>query len=57
MIPTYSAGYRGTQQARVPLGRLWDPDEIASVAGFLISDAARYVNGETIIVNGGSNFG
>ena len=57
MIATYSAENRATQQARVPLGRLGDPDEIASVAGFLISDAARYVNGETIIVNGGSNFG
>jgi 3-oxoacyl-[acyl-carrier protein] reductase len=57
MIATYSAENRATQQGRVPLGRLGDPDEIASVAGFLISDAARYVNGETIIVNGGSNFG
>jgi NAD(P)-dependent dehydrogenase (short-subunit alcohol dehydrogenase family) len=57
MIATYSAENRATQQARVPLGRLGDPGEIASVAGFLISDAARYVNGETIIVNGGSNFG
>jgi NAD(P)-dependent dehydrogenase (short-subunit alcohol dehydrogenase family) len=57
MIATYSAENRALQQARVPLGRLGEPDEIASVAGFLISDAARYVNGETIIVNGGSNFG
>ncbi len=57
MIATYSEENRATQQARVPLGRLGDPNEIASVAGFLISDAARYVNGETIIVNGGSNFG
>ncbi len=57
MIAAYSAENCATQQARVRLGRLGDPREIASIAAFLISDAARYVNGETIIVNGGSNFG
>lgn len=37
----------------IPLGRLGQPDEIASVVRFLSSDDASYVTGETIHVNGG----
>jgi 2-deoxy-D-gluconate 3-dehydrogenase len=39
--------------ARIPLGRAGDPDEIATVVLFLASDAARYITGETIVVDGG----
>jgi 3-oxoacyl-[acyl-carrier protein] reductase len=38
---------------QVPLGRLGDPQEIASVVSFLVSDSAGYITGETIHVNGG----
>jgi 3-oxoacyl-[acyl-carrier protein] reductase len=38
----------------VPLGRMAQPDEIADVIVFLASDAARYITGQTINVNGGS---
>jgi dehydrogenase/reductase SDR family member 4 len=37
----------------VPLGRLAEPEDIADTAVFLASDAARYVTGEILSVNGG----
>jgi glucose 1-dehydrogenase len=39
--------------SRTPLGRIGDADEVASVAVFLVSDAASYVTGEIIYVDGG----
>jgi 3-oxoacyl-[acyl-carrier protein] reductase len=57
MIDTYTPEQRGATIGRVPLGRLAEPEEIASVGCFLISDAARYMAGEVVIVNGGAQFG
>lgn len=39
--------------ARIPMKRQGTPDDIASVVLFLASDAARYITGETIVVDGG----
>jgi len=36
-----------------PLGRLVEPQDIAETVAFLASDAARFVHGETVEVNGG----
>ena len=38
---------------QIPLGRLGNPDEIASAVVFLASPGAAYITGETIHVNGG----
>jgi len=40
-------------QNTVPLGRLAEPEDIADVAVFLATDAARYMTGQTVHVNGG----
>ena len=45
--------YEKTMAASIPLGRLGAPEEIAALVGFLCSDAAAYITGETVHVNGG----
>ncbi|HIF93789.1 MAG TPA: 3-oxoacyl-ACP reductase FabG [Myxococcales bacterium] len=39
--------------AMIPMRRFGTPEEVAGVVSFLLSDAASYVTGETISVNGG----
>lgn len=38
---------------RVPVGRFGQPEEIAGLVGFLASDAASYITGQAIAVDGG----
>ena len=42
---------------KIPLGRVGQPEDIADVAVFLASDAARYVTGQIIVVDGGLTIG
>jgi NAD(P)-dependent dehydrogenase (short-subunit alcohol dehydrogenase family) len=39
--------------SRTPMGRNGVPDDIAAVVGFLASDGAGFITGETIVVDGG----
>jgi 2-deoxy-D-gluconate 3-dehydrogenase len=39
--------------SRIPLGRMGDPDDIARAVLFLVSRAADYVTGSTLVVDGG----
>jgi NAD(P)-dependent dehydrogenase (short-subunit alcohol dehydrogenase family) len=38
---------------RTPLGRIGDPLEVGQVAAFLASDAASYITGQVLYVDGG----
>lgn len=52
LYPDESA-MRAAAQADVPIGRVATPDEFAPLVTFLCSEAARYVTGQTIAIDGG----
>jgi NAD(P)-dependent dehydrogenase (short-subunit alcohol dehydrogenase family) len=39
----------------IPIGRMGTPEDVANVVAFLVSDAARYVVGAEIVVDGGES--
>jgi NAD(P)-dependent dehydrogenase (short-subunit alcohol dehydrogenase family) len=39
--------------ARQPLGRLGTPEEVAEAVGYLASDAASFVTGSVLVIDGG----
>jgi NAD(P)-dependent dehydrogenase (short-subunit alcohol dehydrogenase family) len=53
MTDTYPEGYLDNQMTRIPAGRKGDPRELAATAVFLASDAAGYITGQTLPVDGG----
>ncbi len=53
MIADMPARQRSRFLAEIPVGRFCEPREVATVVSFLASDAAAFVNGATVDVNGG----
>lgn len=53
MTDSYQDGYLESQASRIVLGRTGDPAELAASLVWLASDAAGYVTGQTIAVDGG----
>jgi 3-oxoacyl-[acyl-carrier protein] reductase len=49
--------WRDWATSTVPLGRLGSPDEVGAVVAFLCSDAAGYVTGALVPVDGGLGMG
>jgi gluconate 5-dehydrogenase len=45
--------FTGMIERRTPVGRWGQPDELGAAAVFLASDEASYVNGHTLVVDGG----
>jgi 3-oxoacyl-[acyl-carrier protein] reductase len=42
------------QAAKIPVGRLGEPDEVAAVVRMLVSEGGAFVNGQMLQVNGGT---
>ena len=49
----FSPERRGVFEQSVPLKKIGEPDEVAAVASFLLSDESSYICGEIIAVDGG----
>ena len=45
--------YKNKLLSSIPAGRFADPDEIASLVNFLVSSEADYINGQSIVIDGG----
>ncbi|WP_294074841.1 SDR family NAD(P)-dependent oxidoreductase [Sphingomonas sp.] len=54
MVAGAAPGLNEAFLARIPLGRLGEPEDVAEVVNFLASDAAAYLTGATVDVGGGS---
>ena len=44
---------RATLLREIPLGRIGTPEEVAEMVAYLVSDAASYITGTTIFIDGG----
>ncbi len=53
MTRNLAAEHAEALKSKIPLGRYGQPEEIAAVVGFLASQEAGYITGETIHANGG----
>lgn len=49
--------FRAMIEPKTPLGRVGTPEEVATVAAFLLSDAASAISGQSITVSGGLELG
>jgi NAD(P)-dependent dehydrogenase (short-subunit alcohol dehydrogenase family) len=48
-------GFKAEEIARTPLGRLGTPEDVAAAVVFFASDAASFVTGQTLLVDGGTS--
>lgn len=53
MTENFPPGYIELQQQRIPMARQGDPRELAATVVFLASDAAGYITGQVLPVDGG----
>lgn len=53
MLQSFSEEELKKMEEEIPLGRVGEPNEVAQTVSFLLSDAASYITGQIISVNGG----
>jgi NAD(P)-dependent dehydrogenase (short-subunit alcohol dehydrogenase family) len=58
------AGHQGVPSAdqiigniskRVPVGRIGEPDDVANLVLFLVSEETSYINGAVVVIDGGQS--
>lgn len=47
------ASFVSRYEAKVPMGRMGNPDDIAPAVSFMLSDEAKYITGQNLAVDGG----
>lgn len=53
--PQQDNAYRAIRSQQIPIRRIAEPDDMVGAAIFLGSDASSYVNGHTLVVDGGDS--
>jgi 3-oxoacyl-[acyl-carrier protein] reductase len=53
VLPLITDEEKKDLEARIPLGRLGNPEDIGEAVAFLVSDRAQYITGQVLHVNGG----
>jgi 3-oxoacyl-[acyl-carrier protein] reductase len=46
-------GFVAELESYIPMGRLAQPEDVASTVAWLVSDAAGFINGASIVIDGG----
>jgi NAD(P)-dependent dehydrogenase (short-subunit alcohol dehydrogenase family) len=57
MLDAATAGEANSHAARIPLGELSEPEDVANMALFLASDESRHCTGAEFVVDGGITVG
>ena len=53
MVNSMTKEMKDLVTARIPMGRLGSPEDVAALAGFLASEEAGYITGQAFSVDGG----